>query len=576
MGARPIAVLDALRFGDPAGAADPAPRRRRRAWRRRLRQLRRRPDGRRRARLRSQLPGQPAGQRDGDRAAREERRSRWRPRPGRATSWSCSARRPGATGSAAHRCSPARRSPTTTLQATERPGRRPVRREAADRGVARADRARPGRGPPGPGRRRDHLRHLGDRRPGRNRDPRRPRRDPAARARAGAVRGDDLRVAGADVRGRPARPMAGGPRGLRALGPAGRDHRPGDRRRRHRGRRGRAGRRRPCRRRRPRDRPDPGPRADQRRDRPRPGGPRPDPSTGRPGPGRPGRRQRPAPRARHGPGRRPAGAARVGQPRRRGGSSTSSTTRPSARTPWPDRDTARPCCGSRARPRPSSPRPTGTTRSGSVDPWLGAALSVAEATRNVSITGARPLGVTNCLNYGDPTRPEAFWQLSEGVRGLGDACRALGLPVTGGNVSLYNESPTGPIAPTPEIGVVGLLDDVATLVGPAFGEAGDAIVLVGDATPGLVGSAYAAAGRRDRRRRRRPTSTSRARRRSRRSSARRSRAASSPRPRTSRVAAWRSRWPSARCGAASAPRSGWPSSARRRSRCSGRARRGSS
>jgi phosphoribosylformylglycinamidine synthase II len=129
---------------------------------------------------------------------------------------------------------------------------------------------------------------------------------------------------------------------------------------------------------------------------------------------------------------------------------------------------------------------------GALDPWLGAALSVAEATRNVSITGARPLGVTNCLNYGDPTRPEAFWQLQEGVRGLGDACRALGLPVTGGNVSLYNESATGSIAPTPEIGVVGLLDDVEMLVGPAFRHVGDTIVLVGDATPGLAGSAYAA------------------------------------------------------------------------------------
>jgi phosphoribosylformylglycinamidine synthase len=125
------------------------------------------------------------------------------------------------------------------------------------------------------------------------------------------------------------------------------------------------------------------------------------------------------------------------------------------------------------------------------DPWLGAALSVAEATRNVSITGARPLGVTNCLNYGDPTRPEAFWQLTEGVRGLADACRALGLPVTGGNVSLYNESSAGAIAPTPVIGVVGLLDDVGTLVGPAFDEAGDAVLLVGDAVAGLAGSAYA-------------------------------------------------------------------------------------
>ena len=129
---------------------------------------------------------------------------------------------------------------------------------------------------------------------------------------------------------------------------------------------------------------------------------------------------------------------------------------------------------------------------GVLDPHLGAAMSVAEATRNVSITGARPLGVTNCLNYGDPTRPEAFWQLTEGVRGLADACRALGLPVTGGNVSLYNESPAGSIAPTPEIGVVGLIDDVASLVGPAFVTDGDAILLVGEATSGLIGSSYAA------------------------------------------------------------------------------------
>jgi phosphoribosylformylglycinamidine synthase subunit PurL len=128
---------------------------------------------------------------------------------------------------------------------------------------------------------------------------------------------------------------------------------------------------------------------------------------------------------------------------------------------------------------------------GALDPWLGAALSVAEATRNVSITGARPLGVTNCLNYGDPTRPEAFWQLTEGVRGLGDACRALGVAVTGGNVSLFNESPTGAIAPTPEIGVVGLLDDIDRLVGPAFRTEGDAIVLLGEPTPGLTASAYA-------------------------------------------------------------------------------------
>jgi phosphoribosylformylglycinamidine synthase II len=125
------------------------------------------------------------------------------------------------------------------------------------------------------------------------------------------------------------------------------------------------------------------------------------------------------------------------------------------------------------------------------DPWLGAAMSVAEATRNVAITGARPLGVTNCLNFGDPTRPDAFWQLSEAVRGLGDACRALGLPVTGGNVSLYNESSRGRIAPTPEIGVVGLLEDVGAAIGPAFRSEGDVILLVGESGPGLVGSEYA-------------------------------------------------------------------------------------
>jgi phosphoribosylformylglycinamidine synthase II len=128
---------------------------------------------------------------------------------------------------------------------------------------------------------------------------------------------------------------------------------------------------------------------------------------------------------------------------------------------------------------------------GMIDPWLGAVFSVAEAARNVAITGARPLGVTNCLNFGDPTRPEAFWQLTEAVRGLGDACRALRLPVTGGNVSLYNASPAGAIAPTPEIGVVGLLDDAAVRVSPAFRTEGDVVILVGMATPGLAGSEYA-------------------------------------------------------------------------------------
>jgi phosphoribosylformylglycinamidine synthase len=127
-----------------------------------------------------------------------------------------------------------------------------------------------------------------------------------------------------------------------------------------------------------------------------------------------------------------------------------------------------------------------------LDPCLGAAMGVAECTRNVAVTGARPLGVTNCLNFGNPEKPEAFWQFAEAIRGLGTACRALDIPVTGGNVSFYNESPSGQIMPTPQIGVVGLLDDVERRVGPAFRAEGDVVVLVGEAVPGLAGSEYAA------------------------------------------------------------------------------------
>lgn len=130
-------------------------------------------------------------------------------------------------------------------------------------------------------------------------------------------------------------------------------------------------------------------------------------------------------------------------------------------------------------------------RVGAIDPWLGAALAVVECALNVAVTGARPLGVTNCLNFGDPERPEAFWQLTEGVRGLADACRALDLPVTGGNVSLYNESLAGAIAPTTQVGVVGLLEDIDRRVGPAFRGSGDTVLLVGRSVPGLGGSIYA-------------------------------------------------------------------------------------
>ncbi|HLB43779.1 MAG TPA: phosphoribosylformylglycinamidine synthase subunit PurL, partial [Candidatus Limnocylindrales bacterium] len=124
------------------------------------------------------------------------------------------------------------------------------------------------------------------------------------------------------------------------------------------------------------------------------------------------------------------------------------------------------------------------------DPALAASLAVAECARNVAVTGARPLGITNCLNFGDPGVPEAYWQLAESVRGLKDAALALGIPITGGNVSLYNESPLGRIAPTAQIGVVGVLDDIDHLLGPAFRSAGDLVVLLGETGPGLVGSAY--------------------------------------------------------------------------------------
>ncbi len=124
------------------------------------------------------------------------------------------------------------------------------------------------------------------------------------------------------------------------------------------------------------------------------------------------------------------------------------------------------------------------------DPALAAALAVAECTRNVAVTGARPLGITNCLNFGDPGNSEAYWQLSESVRGMSDACRALGVPITGGNVSLYNESALGRIAPTAQIGVLGLLDDIELLIRPQFRNDGDLVVLLGEAGPGMAGSAY--------------------------------------------------------------------------------------
>ncbi|HEY0776898.1 MAG TPA: phosphoribosylformylglycinamidine synthase subunit PurL [Gemmatirosa sp.] len=132
-----------------------------------------------------------------------------------------------------------------------------------------------------------------------------------------------------------------------------------------------------------------------------------------------------------------------------------------------------------------------------LDPREGAKGAVAEAARNVACTGARPLAITNNLNFGNPTRPDVYYQLREAVGGMGEACRALGTPVTGGNVSLYNENPTGAIYPTPVVGMVGLVDSLAHVTRATFrpatdGETPAAIVLLGDNTDELGGSEYLA------------------------------------------------------------------------------------
>jgi phosphoribosylformylglycinamidine synthase subunit PurL len=114
-----------------------------------------------------------------------------------------------------------------------------------------------------------------------------------------------------------------------------------------------------------------------------------------------------------------------------------------------------------------------------LDPYEGARHAVAEAARNVATVGARPTAITNCLNFGSPERGEVMWQFSEVVRGIGDACRTLGTPVTGGNVSFYNETNGRPIYPTPVIGMLGILGEPAAAVGIGFGAEGDAILLLG-------------------------------------------------------------------------------------------------
>ena len=125
-----------------------------------------------------------------------------------------------------------------------------------------------------------------------------------------------------------------------------------------------------------------------------------------------------------------------------------------------------------------------------LDPRQGAMLAVAEAARNVACAGGVPIGATNCLNFGNPQRPEIMWQLVEAVEGIAEACRTLDVPITGGNVSLYNETDGNAIYPTPIIGVVGLIDDASRVVARAFRGAGESIVLLGENRGELGGSEY--------------------------------------------------------------------------------------
>jgi len=126
-----------------------------------------------------------------------------------------------------------------------------------------------------------------------------------------------------------------------------------------------------------------------------------------------------------------------------------------------------------------------------LNPYQGAKLALAEAARNIATAGARPLAVTNCLNFGSPEDPGVMWQFAESVRGLADGCLEMGLPVTGGNVSFYNQTGAVAILPTPVIGVLGVIDDVRTRTPMSFESAGLDLYLLGDTHADLAGSEWA-------------------------------------------------------------------------------------
>jgi phosphoribosylformylglycinamidine synthase len=133
----------------------------------------------------------------------------------------------------------------------------------------------------------------------------------------------------------------------------------------------------------------------------------------------------------------------------------------------------------------------GSGRRVACDPYTGTIEAVLECTANLACTGAEPLGLTNCLNFGNPEKPHIAWQLTESIRGLADACRGLDVPVVGGNVSLYNESGDGPIYPTPVVGMVGELPDAARAGRSGFARAGDVVGFAGPFRPRLPGSELA-------------------------------------------------------------------------------------
>ncbi len=132
----------------------------------------------------------------------------------------------------------------------------------------------------------------------------------------------------------------------------------------------------------------------------------------------------------------------------------------------------------------------GNSRFCFLDPRRGAALAVAEAARNAVCVGARPMAITNCLNFGNPENPQTMWRFRQVVEGMAEACRALGTPVTGGNVSFYNETSGRPVKPTPIVGMVGLLDDAGKHMTPGFKDAGDLVVMLGLNRGHLGGSEY--------------------------------------------------------------------------------------